>query len=112
MAVTLTSKRHQVSDDAEAMEFCFQRAGPTGCRSSPPRGRVRACWRRRGSAPEQVAFITNRAVSVTAEKVAINAVMAGCKPEYMPVVVAAVEGIGDPAGAITGRGPPPAALPF
>jgi len=27
----------------------------------------------------------------TVEKVAINAVMAGCKPEYMPVVIAAVE---------------------
>jgi hypothetical protein len=27
----------------------------------------------------------------TIEKVAINAVMAGCKPEYMPVVIAAVE---------------------
>jgi hypothetical protein len=27
----------------------------------------------------------------TVEKVAINAVMAGCKPEYMPVVLAAVE---------------------
>ena len=27
----------------------------------------------------------------TVEKVAINAVMAGCRPEYMPVVIAAVE---------------------
>ena len=27
----------------------------------------------------------------TVEKVAINAVMAGCKPEYLPVVLAAVE---------------------
>ncbi len=50
-----------------------------------------------GSHPgHQVANITNRQVAVTAEKVAINAVMAGCRPEYMPVVVAAVEGIGDP----------------
>ena len=31
-----------------------------------------------------------REVTVTAEHVAINAVMAGCRPEYMPVVVAAV----------------------
>ena len=45
---------------------------------------------------QQVAFITNRQVAVTAEKVAVNAVMAGCKPEYMPVVVAALEGIADP----------------
>ena len=31
-----------------------------------------------------------RNVKVAAEKVAINAVMAGCRPEYFPVVVAAV----------------------
>ena len=30
-------------------------------------------------------------VPVTIEKVAINAVLAGCKPEYLPVVIAAVE---------------------
>jgi hypothetical protein len=45
---------------------------------------------------QQLAFIENRQVSVTAEKVAINAVMAGCKPEYMPVVAAAVEALADP----------------
>ena len=44
----------------------------------------------------EITFIENRQVSVTAEKVAINTVMAGCKPEYMPVVVAAVEALGDP----------------
>jgi len=30
---------------------------------------------------------------LTVEKVAINAVMAGCKPEYLPVVLAAVEAV-------------------
>jgi hypothetical protein len=35
---------------------------------------------------------------------AINAVMAGCRPEYLPVVVAAVEGIGDPAWSYHGPG--------
>ena len=44
----------------------------------------------------QIAFIENRQVSVTAEKIAINAVMAGCKPDYLPVVVAAIEAIADP----------------
>ena len=29
----------------------------------------------------------------TVEKIAINAVMAGCKPEYLPVVIAAVEAV-------------------
>jgi hypothetical protein len=33
----------------------------------------------------------------TIEKIAINAVMAGCLPQYMPVVIAAVEAITDPA---------------
>ena len=32
-----------------------------------------------------------------AEKVAINAVMAGCKPEHLPVVIAAVKGISEDA---------------
>jgi hypothetical protein len=32
----------------------------------------------------------------TIEKIAVNAVMAGCLPQYMPVVVAAVEAITDP----------------
>ena len=33
---------------------------------------------------------------ITAEKVAVNAVMAGCLPEYFPVVVAAVEALCEP----------------
>ncbi len=33
----------------------------------------------------------------TVEKVAINAVMAGCRPDYLPVVLAAVEAVCDPA---------------
>jgi len=32
----------------------------------------------------------------TLEKIAVNAVMAGCRPEYMPVLVAAVEAVMDP----------------
>jgi len=34
-----------------------------------------------------------RNIRVTADKVAVNAVMAGCLPEYMPVVVATVKGL-------------------
>jgi hypothetical protein len=33
----------------------------------------------------------------TIEKIAINSVMAGAKPEYLPVIIAALEGITDPA---------------
>jgi hypothetical protein len=45
---------------------------------------------------------------ITAEKLAINALMAGCRPEYMPVLVAALEAMADDAftlhGAITSTG--------
>ena len=106
MAVTLTSKRYQVQDVGDAMEFCFQQGWTDGLPVVPPTPeRVGAMLEAARLAPQQqVAFITNRAVSITAEKVAINAVMAGCKPEYMPVVVAAVEGIGDPAWSYHGPG--------
>jgi hypothetical protein len=38
----------------------------------------------------------------TVEKVAVNAVMAGCRPDYLPVVLAAVQGACDPAFALHG----------
>ncbi|MFM9943363.1 MAG: thioredoxin family protein [Hyphomicrobiaceae bacterium] len=38
----------------------------------------------------------------TVEKVAINAVMAGCKPEYMPTLLAAVEAVLDDAFCLHG----------
>ncbi|MDX2157261.1 MAG: thioredoxin family protein [Hyphomicrobiaceae bacterium] len=40
--------------------------------------------------------------AVTIEKVAINAVMAGCRPEYMPVLLAAVEAVLDDAFCLHG----------
>lgn len=38
----------------------------------------------------------------TIEKIAINAVMAGCRPEYMPVLISAVEAIAEPAFDLRG----------
>ena len=47
-----------------------------------------------GLAPGAVlGTVPTREVTVTAEQAAINAVMAGCKPEYMPVVVAAARAL-------------------
>ena len=40
----------------------------------------------------------------TVEKVATNAVMAGCRPEYLPVLIAAVEGVCDDAYDLVGVG--------
>jgi hypothetical protein len=38
----------------------------------------------------------------TVEKIAVNAVMAGCRPEYMPILMAAVEAIANPAFDLRG----------
>jgi hypothetical protein len=42
---------------------------------------------------EVIGEIAGRNTEVVADKVAINAVMAGCRPEYLPVVVAALRGL-------------------
>lgn len=48
-------------------------------------------------ATEVVARIPPDGGEATIEAVALNAIMAGCRPEHFPVVVAAVEAIADPA---------------
>jgi hypothetical protein len=51
---------------------------------------------------EVLGQIPGRNVEVIADKAATNAVMAGCRPEYMPVVVAAVKSLCEPAFAYHG----------
>jgi hypothetical protein len=94
----LKSRRHTANDIAGAIELCYTNGWTDGLPVIPPTAeRVGAMLDAGGLEPDkQLAFIENRQVSVTAEKVAINAVMAGCKAEYMPVVAAAIEAIADP----------------
>ncbi|MFC2041299.1 hypothetical protein ACFLTY_03125 [Chloroflexota bacterium] len=51
---------------------------------------------------EEVAVLPPRKGRATVEKIAANAVMAGCKPEYLPVVIAAVEAVADPSYRLEG----------
>src|SRR5215510_13106772 len=107
MPTTLSSKRHAVEGSLDdAIEFCFQQGWTDGLPVVPPTAPkvARMLEAARLDPKQQIAFVDHRAVSITAEKVAINAVMAGCKPEYMPVVVAAVEGIADPLWSYHGPG--------
>ena len=94
----LESRRVMVQDLGDAIELCYANGWTDGLPVVPATAeRIRAMLDAGGVEPQQqVAFIENRQVSVTAEKVAINAVMAGCKAEYMPVVLAAVEALADP----------------
>ncbi len=45
---------------------------------------------------ELIGTVAPKNGSATIEKIAINSVMAGAKPEYLPVIIAAMEGITDP----------------
>lgn len=94
----LQSQRYEVNDLSEAIELYFEKGWTDGLPVVPPTAdSVSAMLAAAGLEPgHEVTFIENRQVSVTAEKIAINAVMAGCKPAYMPVVVAALEAMGDP----------------
>src|SRR5256885_15723231 len=107
MPGTLTSKRYTVDDAAGAIDLCFEKGWTDGLPVVPPtEAAVRAMLEAARLAPDaQIAYIRDRATAVTAEKVAINAGMAGCKPEYMPVVVAAGGGIGgDRKRGVEGKG--------
>lgn len=47
-------------------------------------------------AGDLIALLPPRKGRATVEVIAVNAIMAGCRPEYMPVLIAAVEGVTDP----------------
>jgi hypothetical protein len=90
--------------DAEAFEALYARGVTDGLPIiAPTAERVRAAVEASGrTGDELVALVASRHGRATVEKIAINAVMAGCRPEYLPVVIAAVEAICDPAFALEG----------
>jgi hypothetical protein len=89
----LRSRRIEVADLEDEMELLFERGWTDGLPVVPPtERRVLAMLEGTTRDPsEVVAVVPPDLVPVTVEKVAVNAVMAGCKPEYLPVVLAAVE---------------------
>jgi hypothetical protein len=88
----LTAEQHEY-DDFDALQDDYHARGWTdGLPVVPPNPeRVEKFLGVVGLEPAAVlGAVPTRDATVTAELVAINAVMAGCAPEYMPVVVAAV----------------------
>ena len=86
--------RNVVLGEAEdAIEACFDRGWTDGLPVVPPTpARVLRMLAGTSRRPDEVlGLMPPDLVPCTVEKVAINAVMAGCKPEYLPVVLAAVE---------------------
>ena len=83
---------------SEQIEYCYTHGWTDGLPVVPPtRELVDDMLKAGGLSPDAViAEMPSRRISVTVEKVAANAVMAGCKAEYMPVVVAAVKALAVP----------------
>ena len=100
----LTAKVIQVGGGQDPIEFCYARGWTDGLPVVPPTEdrvlRMLAGTARRPD--EMVAWIPPRRGRATVERIAINAVMAGCRPEYMPVLLAAVEALADPAFNLNG----------
>ena len=93
-----TGSRHTLEDQAQAIEFCYSMGWTDGLPVVPPTdGLVRRFLEYVGRDPSDVVLVEPVAGRViTAEKAAANAIMAGCLPEYFPVVLTALEAMGDP----------------
>jgi hypothetical protein len=95
----LTSNRIRVVNDVRAVFDDMERRGMTdGLPVIPPTAdRVEEMLDYVGLAPDDlVAAVPPEGGPATAEKIAINAVMAGCLPEYRPVVIAAIRAVTQP----------------
>ena len=102
MAIEVTGRA--ASDPLEAIEYCYQEGWTDGLPVIPPtEARVEAFLAYLGrDRDEVVGGVPERRRSVTVEQVVANAVMAGCLPEYSPVVMAAVEAMFQPAFNLVG----------
>lgn len=92
-AAKLRARRVELARLEDEVEACFDRGWSDGLPVVPPtESRVlRMLAGTRRAADEIVAVVPPDLVPCSVEKVAINAVLAGCKPEYLPVVLTAVE---------------------
>lgn len=83
----------EIDELDDPMEVAFEQGWSDGLPVTPPTdlriARMLAGTRR--SADEVLGLIPPNLVECTIEKAAINAVLAGCRPEYFPVVLAVIE---------------------
>ena len=86
------------ADDAQVGDLFYRRGWTDGLPIIPPTiGRVEDMLRYATQPAEAIIGALDPLQGVaTVEKIAVNAVMAGCDPAYLPVVIAAVETIVEP----------------
>ena len=102
--MTLQHDGIDLEDLWQAIEACYENNWTDGLPVVPPTEPLVARTLAAGPWAEDdvLLFEPARNLSVTAYKAAINSVMAGCRPEYFPVVGAALLAIGDPAFELHG----------
>lgn len=88
----IASRRVEVPPLLDEIEFCYEQGWSDGLPVVPPtEERVYRMLQGTTRDPQAVlGLVPPNKMPLTVEKVAINAVLAGCKPEYMPVVLTAV----------------------
>jgi hypothetical protein len=91
----LKSRRIAIGEDEDEQEAMYERGWSDGLPLVPPtEERVLKMLDGTARDPQEViGLIPPTLAPATVEKIAVNAVMAGCKPEYLPVVLAAVEAV-------------------
>ncbi len=90
---SLHSRRVITATEEDDIEACFDRDWSDGLPLVPPT-EIRVVRMLTGTfrnPDEIIGAVPPDYGECTIEKIAINAVMAGCKPEYLPVVITAVE---------------------
>ena len=102
--MNLHAESFVTKDAFEAIELFYEKGWTDGLPIIPPtEDRIHSMLSTVGMEPDIIiGSIPERGRVFTAEVVAINAVMAGCMPEYFPVVVAIVAAISDPAFGLHG----------
>ena len=102
--VTFSARRLSVPALEDSIEYCFERGWSDGLPLVPPtEERVYRMLQGTTRLPaEIIGEMPPRLAACTVEKIAVNAVMAGCKPEYFALVLAAVEAALDPAFCLHG----------
>jgi hypothetical protein len=85
-----------VSEREDPFEAMYARGWSDGLPLVPPTpDRVETMLGGTGHRPDEVVgVLAPDLVPLTVEKVAVNAVMAGCRPEYLPLVLAGCEAVG------------------
>jgi hypothetical protein len=91
----LKSRRIEIGSDEDEHEAMFARGWSDGLPLVPPtEERVLCMLDGTARDPQEVlGLVPPDLAPATVEKIGVNAVMAGCKPEYLPVVLAAVEAV-------------------